>query len=249
MYRGLSAMTALVMALLLGLGLYKAYDMIINMTGVPYVLNETEEDAVRLLARAGLAASVSRTSDNVSPAGTVIQQSPGYDTRMNKGETVYLTVSTGPREQEVPDLSGKTEREARDILTKLGYTILVLPERAVSREEVGTVVKQSPRAGEIAAQNGIVQVTLSGGCIILRDLTGYSCNEALGILEKLGIEVKEIKELPVSNEAIDGTVASQQYVDRRDYPLEINTSVIKNSGTRVILAVYRLEESEERVGN
>ncbi len=249
LYRGISLALALGMALVLGYGLYRAYDMIINMTGVPYVLNETEENALQILNRAGLSASVSRRSDNGTAAGTVIEQSPGYDVRMEKGGTVYLTVSTGPLEQEVPDITGMTEQEAREILRKMGYTLLVLPERAVSREDVGTVVSQSPRAGETLAQNSIIQATVSGGSVLLQDLTGYSYNEALGALEKMGIEVKEVKEMPVSNEAIDGTIASQQYVDRKDNPLESNTYVIRNSGVRVLLAVYRLEGSEKQVGN
>ena len=247
-YRGLSALIVLGMAMMLGYGLYRAYDMIINTTGVPYVINESEESAVQILSRAGLTFSISRTSDSQSAAGTVIRQDPAYDTRLKKGGIVRLTVSTGPLEQEVPDVCGKTEEEARTILRKMGYTMLVLPERAVSREEEGTVVRQSPRAGEIASQNGIIQVALSGGSVLLKDLSGYSYNEALGLLEKMGVEVKEVKELPVSNEAIVGTVASQQYMDSGDNLLEVNTCVTKNSGARVVLAVYRLEGSEEQVG-
>ncbi len=249
MYRCISALIAAVLTLLLALGLYKSYDMIINGTSVPYLLNETEEKAVQMLTRVGLVYSITRSSDNEKPAGTVILQSPGYDARLKKGDIVFLTVSTGPVQQEVPDLSGKTEQEAREILSRIGFTLLVLPDREVSREAVGTVVRQMPKAGEIAAQNGIIQVTLSGGSILLQDMTGYSYNEALGVLEKMGITVKEVKEMPVSNEAIDGTVASQQYVDRDGNHLDDNTYVIKNSGAGVLLAVYRLEGSGEQVGN
>ena len=245
MYRVISALVAVMMALILIFGVYKAYDMIFNVTSVPYLINEYEDKAVQLLVRAGLTPSITRTSDGEKPAGAVIMQNPGYDVRLKKGDIVYLTVSTGPVQQEVPDLNGKTEQEAREILSKVGFTLLVLPEREVSREAVGTVVRQSPRAGEIAVQNGIIQVALSGGCVLLQDLTGYSYNEALGILEKMGVEVKDVKEMPISNEAIDGTVASQQYLDRNGNILENNTYTIKNSGAGVLLAVFRLEGGGE----
>ncbi|MBR6706084.1 MAG: Stk1 family PASTA domain-containing Ser/Thr kinase [Clostridia bacterium] len=245
MYRGISALLAVMMALVLIFGVYKAYDMIFNVASVPYLINEYEDKAVQLLVRSGLTPSITRTSDAEKPAGAVIMQDPGYDVRLKKGDIVYLTVSTGPVQQEVPDLSGKTEQEAREILSKVGFNLLVLPEREVSREAVGTVVRQSPRAGEIAVQNGIIQVALSGGCVLLQDLTGYSYNEALGILEKMGVEVKDVKEMPISNEAIDGTVASQQYLDKNGNILENNTYTIKNSGAGVLLAIFRLEGGGE----
>ena len=245
MYRGISALLAVMMALVLIFGVYKAYDMIFNVASVPYLINEYEDKAVQLLVRSGLTPSITRTSDGEKPAGAVIMQNPGYDVRLKKGDIVYLTVSTGPVRQEVPDLSGKTEQEAREILSKVGFNLLVLPEREVSREAVGTVVRQSPRAGEIAVQNGIIQVALSGGCVLLQDLTGYSYNEALGILEKMGVEVKDVKEMPISNEAIDGTVASQQYLDKNGNILENNTYTIKNSGAGVLLAIFRLEGGGE----
>ena len=245
MYRGLSALLAVMMALILTFGVYKAYDMIFNVASVPYLINEYEDKAVQLLVRAGLTPSITRTSDAEKPAGAVIMQDPGYDVRMKKGDIVYLTVSTGPVQQEVPDLTGMTEQEARENLSKVGFTLLVLPEREVSREAVGTIVSQTPRAGEIAVQNGIIQVSLSGGCVLLQDLTGYSYNEALGMLEKMGVEVKDVKEMPISNEAIDGTVASQQYLDRNGNILENNTYTVRNSGAGVLLAVFRLEGSGE----
>ena len=245
MYRGISALLAVMMALILAFGVYKSYDMIFNVATVPYLINEYEDKAVQLLVRSGLTPSITRTSDGEKPAGAVIMQNPGYDVRLKKGDIVYLTVSTGPVRQEVPDLSGKTEQEAREILSKVGFTLLVLPEREVSRENVGTIVRQSPRAGEIAVQNGIIQVALSGGCVLLQDLTGYSYNEALGILEQMGVEVKDVKDMPVSNEAIDGTVASQQYLDKNGNILENNTYTIKNSGAGVLLAVFRLEGGGE----
>ena len=239
------AAVILVAASLLGIGVFKAYDLIVNMTEVPFVLYEPEEQAIKLVARAGLKTTITRASDAERPAGTVILQTPEYNTRLRKGETVAITVSTGPVEQEVPDIRGCSSEEAQAVLTRYGFAMLILSERAISREPWDTVVEQFPKAGEMLNENGIVQVTLSGGSLLLQDLTGTDYKAAREKLEKLGITVKQVKEIVVSNPGIDGTVATQQYLDRKDYPLDTNTTVMENSGIQVILGVYRTEAQPE----
>ncbi len=241
----ITAAVILLTGILLGAGVYKSYDLIVNMTEVPYVLYETEEQAVRLVARAGLKTNITRASDAERPAGTVILQTPEYNTRMRKGETVALSVSTGPQEQEVPNICGYSSEEAQEILTRHGFAMLILSERAVSREAWDSVVEQFPKAGEMLSENGIVQVTLSGGSLLLQDLTGMDFESAKERMTQSGITIKEVKEIFVSNPGIDGTIATQQYLDRKDLSLETNSTVMQNSGIQVILGVYRTETPTE----
>ena len=142
---------ALIASAVILLGLFHGasflYDQIFNMTEAPYLLDETEENALRMLSKAGLKSSVSRASDSVKPAGTVILQSPEYGTPMRKNETVFLTISTGPDVGPVPTVTEKSLEEARAEAEKNGFSLLALPERQPSALPWDTVLSQAPRGG------------------------------------------------------------------------------------------------------
>ncbi len=222
----------------LGVGIYSAYDLIVNSTEVPYLLDETEDNAVRQLSRSGLRATITRTSDNDKPVGTVIMQAPDYSTRLKKGETVALTISTGPKEQVVPDLKGMSASAAEEMLEKSGFKMIIIPERALSREPLDTVLIQTPEAGDLLSVNGIVQVTLSGGSVQLPDLIGTPREKAERTLESLGIAVRETKEVATADETKAGLVAALQYFDSQDYPIDTGTAVLQTEKTSVIIAYY-----------
>ena len=234
-------------ALAVGLffGVRWIFDVIVNATEAPYVLYESEESAQKLLRRAGLKWETARITSDY-PAGTVILQMPDYDTAMRKGETVFLTVSTGPAEQTVPNVCLKTAAEAQAELEKLGFRMLVLSERVMSREPYGTVIEQNPAPNEMLTADGIVQVTLSGGMMHLAELKGMTREDALRQLETQEITVKEIKEIKTEDTTLNNIVAAQQYLDAQDRLIEVNTDIMQKQGTRAILAVWVTEETQQK---
>ena len=231
------AMLAVVAILIYGAyGIHTIYNQVVNATTAPYVLDETEESALRIIARAGLMPQITRTSDAGHAAGTVILQSPDYDTTMKKGETLFITVSTGPAEQAVPALSDKAVGEAREELSKYGFTLLVLPDRVISDRPWDTVLDQSPQAGEMLTSGGIVQVRLSGGRVTLPNVVGETLDDALLLMQQLKLNVTEIREVPVSDDTQFGRVAAQQYMSADGVLYGVADEVIE--GTAVTLAVY-----------
>ena len=90
-----TGIVALLMLILFGFTGSYVYDQIVNTTTAPYVLDEQEPSALRLISRAGLRYEIIRVADENHSAGTVILQKPEYGTSMRKGEIVYLTISTG----------------------------------------------------------------------------------------------------------------------------------------------------------
>ena len=229
--------TALCVLALLGLaaGSVHVYNRVLNTTTVPYLLDETEEAAQKQLARAGLKIHVSRASDNVKPAGTVIMQTPEYDTQLKKGETVLLVISTGPEEKVVPEVKGKMLEAARAELETLGISVVELPDRVLSNLPWNTVINQSPEAGETIT-GGIVQLTLSGGSVTLPQLAGKSRDDALKELTNLGITVTEIKEIVIDDASLHNVVATQSYADRNLNPHDAGDTVTRDA--TAILAVY-----------
>ena len=131
-------------------------------------------------------------------------------------------------------------------LENLGFRMLVLSERVMSREPYGTVIEQNPAPNEMLTADGIVQVTLSGGMMRLAELKGMTREDALRQLETQEITVKEIKEIKTEDTTLNNIVAAQQYLDAQDRLIEVNTDIMQKQGTRAILAVWVTEETQQK---
>ena len=223
-------------------GSVRIYNLVVNTTTVPYLLDETEDEATKQCIRAGLKVQIVRASDTNKPAGTVLMQTPEYDTQLKKGETVLLTISTGPEEKKVPDVRGKSLEEAASLLEKQGITLLTLPERVLSNLPWDTVIDQTPAPGGTLPAGGILQVSLSGGSVTLPELSGKSREEAIDQLMRLGIDVAEIKEIIIDDGEMENIVAAQQYRDQEMNPYNAGDQVTQD--TVAILAVYVQHASE-----
>ena len=229
---------ALAALVLFGLifGTIKIYDQIVNITEAPYCLDEDEREALRMVARAGLKAEISRVSDASKAAGTVVLQSPEYGSTMRKNETIFLTISTGPEEQPVPKITDINVETARMELETVGFTLLALTERVLSNTPWDTVLSQSPAEGELLPSGGVVQVTLSGGSVILPDLTGKTRAEAMMLIQQYNLNLTEIKEIPVDDATQFERVAAQQYMDGNLNMYEPGQHAMQQ--TQVTLAIY-----------
>lgn len=227
-----------VCAVIFGLieGALLIYDRVVNTAEAPYLLDETEENALRLIDRAELRAEIYRKSDEVKPAGIVIMQSPEDGTTMKKNETVYITVSTGPEEQPVPRVAGMNVSQARTELEKYGFTLLVLPQRVLSEAEWDTVITQSPEDGVTLPSGSVIQVTLSGGQVTLPNLVDMQRDEAMLLIQQMKLSLTEIKEIPVDDVTKAEHVAAQQYTDGDLKQYMPGDQVMQQ--TQVTLAVY-----------
>ena len=236
---GAAVMIILVIGGLL-FGALRIYDQVVNTTEAPYCLDEEEANAQRLAIRAGLNVEIIRTSDAIKPTGTVIMQSPEYGTVMRKGETLCLTISTGPEEQQIPNLIGKTMNEARTELDRLGFTLLALPEREVSALPWDTVLKQNPTAGDLMPNGTVVQVTLSGGSVTLPDFVGMTRQDALFMVQQLKLTLTEIREIPVPDSKQFERVAAQGFTGG-DIDYKPGEQVMQQ--TEIVLAIYVPDET------
>lgn len=117
------------------------------------------------LARAVIAATALRvgavdTVTESSDFGTVVAQSPRAGTPGAAVGEVRLTVSRGPASVKVPDVVGLTVLAARDRLAAQGLRIGVLEQRFEGK--AGSVLAQSPAAGELVTRESAVNLTISG---------------------------------------------------------------------------------------
>jgi beta-lactam-binding protein with PASTA domain len=103
-------------------------------------------DARARLRDLGLRSTVTRVN-SPKPSGTVVDQSPSAGTALRRGETVALTVSSGPAPVAVPDVVGLDEQSAREQLEAAGFEVTTVDEATSDLAEDGQVVGQTPSAG------------------------------------------------------------------------------------------------------
>jgi eukaryotic-like serine/threonine-protein kinase len=174
---------------------------------VPTLIDLPRENAVRQLERLGLKAEVLEQSDLETPAGRVFEQSPEAGTRLPKGETVRLLVSTGAPMTKVPQVAGLSYEEALDVLEQSG-----LEARRVdifSNEPSGQVVTQRPAPGETVRQGSTVTLRVSKGqeLVTVPDVLAQDETSARAELRANGFQVS-VSTAP-SDEYEEGLVADQ----------------------------------------
>ncbi|KRF06119.1 hypothetical protein ASH00_07535 [Arthrobacter sp. Soil782] len=108
---------------------------------VPSVVGLPEEEAVSILASAGLTPVIepAPVNDINVPAGSVLAQTPA-EGQLPPGGSVTLTLSDGPRIIAVPDVFSEREAEAIAALEEAGFTVKV--NYAFGRPVLGLVAGQ-----------------------------------------------------------------------------------------------------------
>lgn len=124
---------------------------------VPYVIGFTREEAEAEIEGRGLEATFEeRESDE--PAGIVVATDPNTGDSIAEGSTVTVFYSDGP--EEVPDVRGMKQSEAKQVLTDAGFNVSVV-KSSDTTEPKGTVIDQSPGPGEKASDGSTVTIVVS----------------------------------------------------------------------------------------
>ena len=175
--------------------------------GVPNVVGIERDLAIAQIEDAELEAAVEEQASTEVAQGIVIEQQPPAGSRIAKGDTVTIVVSTGPNEVEVPALAGRTYEEAVDTLEELGLD----PERVdvFSQRPVGVVASLDPKAGTLVDEGSVVTVRVSKGSqlIPVPDVLDQSEESAREELETAGFQVNVVEAPSSSTPA--GLVSAQ----------------------------------------
>lgn len=178
----------------------------VSAAEVPVVVGMREARAEERIREAGYESEVDRKA-SAKPKGVVFEQRPDPGTDLERGETVSITVSTGPPRETVPDVVGQPVDEAVEDLRALGLG----SERteAFAQQEAGTVVRQDPAGGAKLREGGVVQLTISKGPepVSVPDVVGTTSSQATKTLRDAGFEVNLV---PVPSNEAPGTVVAQR---------------------------------------
>jgi beta-lactam-binding protein with PASTA domain len=180
---------------------------------VPAVGGYTFERAERILDSAGLEARKGDVRlDREHPAGTVITQNPLPGHKVKRGRRVYLTVSGGELTATVPNVRGRTLRDARFALEREGLKIGEPDYQPSDEFPTNTVMDQTIAAGSKVRRDTEVGVVISQGPasdqVSVPDLNGKNLAEAQRIILASRLRVGNISYLP-SAELLPNTVMEQ----------------------------------------
>jgi len=133
-------------------------------SSTPAVIGLDQASAERLINEAGLVPSVRTAPNDTASAGTVYEAVPGPSSRVRKGSTVTLSVSTGrPRVPAVPP--GTAVPDAERMLRDAGLAPREDAADYASHPTAprGTVIGTSPAAGTSLPVSSPVTLILSSG--------------------------------------------------------------------------------------
>ncbi len=180
---------------------------------VPNVLAKPFEDAKDLLEMQGLkAVKQGEKYDSELPFGYVVEQNPRPNRLVKKGRRVYLIISVGEREVQVPDLRGLSETNAEETLKSLGLRVGERAYRYVPGGLPQVVIEQSvPPEGFVKA-NSAVDIVVSLGepvaNVVVPSVLGKTLEVARRDIQRAGLTVGAITYM-VNDALLPNTVVEQ----------------------------------------
>lgn len=175
---------------------------------VPGVSGLTQEEATKRLEAAGFEVAVNRVNSASVEEGLVVNSEPSGGSTATNGSTVTINVSRGPKLVKVPVLVGAQRAAAVERIRGRGLEPSVSEEE--SPEPAGTVISQSPEAGQQVDPGSTVSIVVSSGeeTSTVPNVIGQERREAVEAIRAAGlVPVVQEEETPV--EAQIGRVLDQ----------------------------------------
>ncbi|MDQ5895207.1 MAG: eukaryotic-like serine/threonine-protein kinase [Actinomycetota bacterium] len=174
-----------------------------NTVEVPDVTGTNLDAAVSKLSDEGFdVGEITRVNQPV-PNNQVVKQDPSGESDKDctilsffcSNPKVDLTVSGGPGQAEVPDVTGLSQADAEQELEDAGFSASV--ESATSSDvDSGLVIETDPAGGEMARRGSEVTVTVSTGAaqVEVPPVVGQTLNAAKQQLSAVGLDFSSSEE-------------------------------------------------------
>jgi len=202
-----------------------------DMVGVPDVTGEQEAQATITLQEAGFVVATERVENEI-PENQVIEQDPGGDSEAEKGSTVTITVSLGPGTVAVPKVAGMRVPEARKLLQRRGFEVIV-EKRASESVPKGKVIGTDPRQGTNVAPGETVRLFASTGVKTAEvpNVLGLDRVTATAALRKAGFVVNAN---PRDSDEPEDTVLEQDPTAGEQLDVGAEVTIVYSSGVGTI---------------
>ena len=142
----------------------------INMVGgkpravqVPDVRGQVSADAIASLQNKGFKIRTQQKPDNTVPPDHVIKTDPAGNLSANAGDEILISVSTGPEQREVPDVSALSYADAVKKLTAAGFGKFKQSEAPSNPDQKDKVLNTVPPANQTSAITNEITIVVGTG--------------------------------------------------------------------------------------
>jgi serine/threonine-protein kinase len=173
---------------------------------VPDVMLMARSLAVQKIQEAGLTSRVTTQPSDTVAKGQVSDENPGGGSKVGKGSTIRLTVSSGKPQVIVPNVVGLDATSAVATLAQLGLNPKIT--RIYSGSQQDTVTAQQPHSGDKIDKGSTIHINVSRGAkpVTVPDVTTQPYANAKSALNGLGFVVSRID---VQSDLAQGTVVAE----------------------------------------
>ena len=240
-HKALSIFIGLILLFALSLGGTLAF---LNLTNPPEVelpnlVGMSKEEAQKEAENLKLKFEIKTEEFNKEvPEGFIISQDPKYIEKYNvkEGSTIIVVVSKGQEKTKVPNVKGKSQEEALQILEEANLKAEIIEETSKTVKE-GYVISQETEPDKEAFAGDTIKIHISKGTGIKQvnvvSVTGQNEANAKTTLTGLGLKVNVAYEEDTSK--VDGIVLKQS--------LEGGKTV--DEGTTITITVNKVTKANE----
>jgi serine/threonine-protein kinase len=133
---------------------------------------------------------VKQASSTTVGSGDVISTDPGSSQPVSDGSTVTLTVSSGPGQVSVPNVTGMTQSDAINQLKSAGFVVAVPSATQYSSSvATGDVVSYTPSGTQTQGTTITLTISTGAGQTTVPDVTGKNITDATNELKADGFNV------------------------------------------------------------
>lgn len=211
-----------------------------EQVSVPYLIGLTEDAAKEELSKYGLGYGVSeRKQSDEFARGEIMSQSPEADQKVDVNTEIKVVVSTGKtvQKKQVPDVTGKSEEEAKNVMTNSGFVVEV-EQREDDNVPIGQVITTAPAGGIEVVEGTKVILYVSKGTdkVVVPNLRNATKEEAANLLAGSQL-AGSISGEEFSDEIEEGRVISQSPA--------VGEKVPKNTVITYVISKGKEEDDED----
>ena len=221
-----------------------------DTTVVPNLSGKTVAEAKAIIEKQNLKLGKEQEeySDSIAE-GYIIKTNPVAGSKIKRGNKINLIVSKGPNSFEMPNYVGEKRAAAEEDLKntyKVSSKMISIEEVEAFDYDPGTVIEQTPAAGEKYSLNSktkiVLKVAKKTNSVEMPNYIGSTYDFARSnLIEIYGIKKSNI-EIRKTNHLPDGVFVSEgQIVSQTP---EVSSTVDINR-TRIVLTVYEPNEVEK----
>ena len=204
---------------------------------MPNVEGMTRDQAEKTLSENGFNNVEIKEVDSEKESGTVTKQSLRANSRQDRSQTVTLEVSSGVNKKKVPNVTGRTQDEAKTMLAQAGFNYVEINLVDDSDKAAFTVLKQSENPNAEVDVTTTIVLEVSSGKMTVPNVVGKTEAEAKSALSTKGFT--NVRTETVDSTETAGTVVNQSLdaESAQDPKTEIVLSVSNGGATPVTKSV------------